>query len=52
VPAWIISGSRIDKLYPYSTRYTAHYKRLSIPVVLIVGPSDKEISCAHAIPTW
>ncbi len=48
--AWIVSGTRIDKLYPYSPMAVARIiKELGAPVVLVAGPSEKELSSAHAI---
>lgn len=47
---WVISGSRIDKVYPYSTFAIGRIiKELGIPVVVMGGVSEKEKSMAYAI---
>lgn len=46
---WVISGSRIDKLYPYTAMAVARIIReLDAPVILF-GAGDKEFSCAKSI---
>jgi ADP-heptose:LPS heptosyltransferase len=47
---WIVSGTRIDKVYPYSPMAIARIIReVGAPVVVMGGPSDKELSMVHAI---
>jgi len=47
---WILSGTRIDKVYPYAPMAVARIiKELNVPVVLMGGPSEKEYSMATAI---
>jgi len=48
---WCLSGSRIDKIYPYSAAAIAHLIReLGIPVVLFGSPtSTREMSMAEEI---
>lgn len=47
---WIVSGTRIDKVYPYSTVAIARIiKEVGVPVVLMGGPSEKEHSMVTAI---
>lgn len=48
--AWIVSGSRIDKVYPYSTYAVGRIiKELGATVMLIGGPSEKEASMVNHI---
>lgn len=48
--AWICSGTRIDKIYPYAPMAIARIiKEIGAPIVLLAGPSDKELAMAHAI---
>lgn len=47
--AWVICGSRIDKVYPYSAMIISRIlKELRVPVVMI-GGGEKEFSIAQAI---
>lgn len=47
--AWVISGSRIDKIYPYTGMVICRIiKELNIPVVLI-GVGDKQFEFAQKI---
>lgn len=47
---WVISGTRIDKLYPYAGFAVARLiKELGIPVMVMGGPSEKERNAANAI---
>lgn len=47
---WVLSGTRIDKVYPYASFAVARIIReLRAPVVLMGGPSEKEQSMARAI---
>jgi len=47
---WVLSGTRVDKVYPYATSAVARIVReLKAPVVLMGGPSEKEHSMAIAI---
>lgn len=48
--AWVISGSRIDKVYPYAGMAIARIIReLKIPVVVMSGSSDKEYTMLTSI---
>lgn len=48
--AWVISGTRIDKLYPAAALAISRIiKELDIPVVMFGAPNPKEHSCAKAI---
>lgn len=50
VVGWVLSGTRIDKVYPAATLAVAKIVReLGAPVILFGGPSDKERSMAEAI---
>jgi ADP-heptose:LPS heptosyltransferase len=47
---WVLSGTRIDKVYPYAPMAIARIIReIGAPVLLMGGPSDKEHSMAIAI---
>lgn len=47
---WIVSGTRIDKIYPYATFAIARVvKELGIPVVVMGGPSDREMEMVMTI---
>jgi ADP-heptose:LPS heptosyltransferase len=47
---WVVTGSRIDKVYPYASMAIARIIReLDIPVVVMGGPSDKEFSMVESI---
>lgn len=47
---WVLSGTRVDKVYPYTTMAVARIIReLSAPVVLMGGPSEKEHAMAQKI---
>lgn len=47
---WIVSGTRIDKVYPYATMAVARIIReIDAPVVLMGGPTEKEVSMVEAI---
>lgn len=47
---WVLSGTRVDKVYPYSTMAIARMiKEIGAPVVLMGGPHEKEHSMAVAI---
>jgi hypothetical protein len=47
---WVISGSRIDKMYPYATTAIARIiKEVGAPVVVMGGPSEKETSSCELI---
>lgn len=47
---WVLSGTRVDKVYPYATSAVARIIReLKVPVLLMGGPSEKEHSMATAI---
>jgi ADP-heptose:LPS heptosyltransferase len=47
---WVLSGTRIDKVYPYATSAVARIIReVKAPVVLMGGASEKEQSMANAI---
>jgi hypothetical protein len=47
---WVISGTRIDKMYPSAPLAIARIiKELDAPVVVMGGPSEKERSCKDAI---
>jgi ADP-heptose:LPS heptosyltransferase len=47
---WVLSGTRIDKVYPYAPPAVARIiKELGIPVCLMGGPSEKEHSMGQAI---
>jgi ADP-heptose:LPS heptosyltransferase len=46
---WVLSGSRIDKVYPYTALViTRILKELKVPVVMI-GAGEKEFSMAKAV---
>lgn len=47
--AWVLSGTRIDKVYPAATMAIARLIREVGPVLVIGGPNDKERSMAQAI---
>src|SRR5262245_6993392 len=50
VVAWVLSGTRIDKIYPQAPQAIARIiKELGVVVWLMGGPSEKEFSCAEAI---
>src|SRR5215831_3223646 len=47
---WILSGTRVDKVYPYTPNTVARIiKELGIPVLLIGGPNDREHAMAKEI---
>jgi ADP-heptose:LPS heptosyltransferase len=47
---WVLSGTRIDKVYPYAPSAVARIIReVRAPVVLMGGPTEKEHSMATAI---
>jgi ADP-heptose:LPS heptosyltransferase len=47
---WVLSGTRVDKIYSYATFAVARIVReLRAPVVLMGGPSDKEIFMGDVI---
>jgi ADP-heptose:LPS heptosyltransferase len=47
---WVLSGTRIDKVYPYAPNAIARIiKEVGAPVLLLGGPSEKEQSMATAI---
>jgi ADP-heptose:LPS heptosyltransferase len=47
---WVLSGTRVDKVYPYATSAVARIIReVKAPVLLMGGPSEKEHSMAVAI---
>jgi ADP-heptose:LPS heptosyltransferase len=47
---WILSGTRIDKVYPYAPMAIARIiKEVGAPVILMGGPHEKEHSMAVAI---
>jgi ADP-heptose:LPS heptosyltransferase len=47
---WVLSGTRIDKVYPYATSAIARIIReIKAPVVVMGGASEKEHSMAIAI---
>lgn len=47
---WVLSGTRIDKVYPYAPSAVARIIReLDAPVVLMGGPSEKEQAMATSI---
>lgn len=50
VVAWVLSGTRIDKVFPSAPQAIGRIiKELGIPVVLLGSPSEKEYSMAEAI---
>jgi len=47
---WVLSGTRIDKVYPYAPQAVSRIiKELNAPVLLMGGPSEKERSMAQRI---
>lgn len=47
---WVLSGTRVDKVYPYATMAVPRIlKELGAPVVVMGGPSEKEHAMANAI---
>jgi len=47
---WILSGTRIDKVYPYTTMAVPRIiKELGAKVVLMGGPTEKEISMVNSV---
>ena len=47
---WVLSGTRIDKVYPYAPNAIARIiKEIGAPVLLLGGPSEKEASMAQFI---
>lgn len=51
--SWVLSGTRIDKVYPPSGVVVARIiKELGIPVVVQGGPSEKEIAMAKAMEEY
>ncbi len=51
--SWVLSGTRIDKVYPPSGVAIARIiKELGIPVVVQGSPSEKEVSMAKAIEEY
>jgi ADP-heptose:LPS heptosyltransferase len=50
VVAWVLSGSRIDKLHPYSAMAVASILReFDVQVMLIGAPNERQFSSARAI---
>ncbi len=50
VLGWVISGTRIDKMYPYAAYAISRIiKEFNIPVMLFGAPNDKEYSSAEMI---
>lgn len=47
---WVLCGTRIDKVYPYTTMAVARIiKEIGAPVVVMGGGSDKEYAMAHEV---
>ena len=47
---WIVSGTRVDKVYPYAAMAIGRVIReIGAPVVIMGGPSDKDYSIVNAI---
>lgn len=47
---WVLSGTRIDKVYPWTPNAIARIiKELSAPVLVVGGPHDRERSSAQTI---
>lgn len=47
---WVLSGTRIDKVYPYATMAISRIiKEVGAPVLVMGGPSEKEHSMATTI---
>lgn len=47
---WVLSGTRIDKVYPYAPQAIARIiKEVGAPVLLMGGPSEKEQTMAQRI---
>jgi len=47
---WVLSGTRVDKVYPYAPQAVARIiKEVGAPVMLLGGPTEKEHSMATAI---
>jgi ADP-heptose:LPS heptosyltransferase len=47
---WVLSGTRVDKVYPYASMAVARIiKEIGAPVVLMGGPKEMEHSMATAI---
>lgn len=47
---WVLSGTRVDKVYPYATMAVARILReVKAPVLLMGGPSEKEHAMASSI---
>lgn len=47
---WVISGTRLDKGYPYAPHAISRLiKELNIPVLIMGGPTDKERAMAKTI---
>ena len=50
---WVLSGTRIDKVYPYAPMAVARIiKEVKAPVMLMGGPSEKEYTMAQAIKEY
>jgi len=47
---WVLSGTRVDKIYPYAPNAIARIiKEVGAPVMLLGGPSEKEHHLANTI---
>lgn len=47
---WVLSGTRIDKVYPFATYAIPRIvKEIDVPVLLMGGPHEKEIAMADTI---
>lgn len=50
VIGWVIAGSRIDKLHPYTAMAIGRIiKELNIPVMMVGAPNDRQLSSAQAV---
>jgi ADP-heptose:LPS heptosyltransferase len=50
VIGWVLAGSRLDKIYPYSPHVIARIiKEFNAPILLIGAPNEKQLACAKAI---
>ena len=49
VVGWVLSGTRLDKIYPYAPMAVARIIREVGPVILLGAPSEKEIAMAKTI---
>lgn len=52
VVGWVLSGTRIDKIYPYAPMAIARLIRDVGPVILFGSPSQKEVEMAKAIQSY